>query len=310
VALRTMTALAAATLCTSCAIVPDVPRNREAAPPAASPALAFPLLDARSTAHFWIAIDVTGDVLDAKTDEGYRLHRLLVTNPDVPRYAALLARDEGELVTGRWVWSYHSDVDAVRSQLNDPYRRGRDVSPYVLGNEVRYAVVLTDDTGAHDKESWWIEGLRDVKEVEREARAWNGRIVDLDSVRLGSRAREYTTIMVKNEGIDRREQEIGVASIPDIERKLLERPARVVAFAPTDTPDELAYVMEALAPGERAWFHADLTSGGDDPTRDVAHVWKQHGARYVEIERYLNPSGEMRWAAGLVDNFEAPAGGS
>ena len=304
---------------------------------------AYPELDlTKNVKHTWLH-EATPTQIEAKRAAGDRLFRISVARSNPLRFSAVFVRNVGSYARAGHGWEYGLDKAGVEAKAADPKVRLVCVSPYRVNGEIRYVVATVSNTGAQHKTYTVILDAGSIDEVRQQAQAFGGRVVQLGSVTMSPQAtgdgpvvhvlqqtHHLAAVVVKNVGLDAREQWMGRETVQEINRLVAEqetlhgKPSRVVAIAPDGRDLRFGgtffYVAETRPHGAYGWCYSGLTAeftgvppaDGPEPGRvdDFSHVSRRLGARYIQIERYADElDGTVRHVALLTDNGPSPMSG-
>lgn len=289
------------------------------------PMLAHPELDATVAVNATYLIDVTPAIIDDARAQGYRLFKLESTSATPAQFTALFVKNTGAYAESGGSWQYDLTAAQVAAIAADPATRVIDVCPYVSGATVLYAVVTIANTGRQKKVYEVLTSAASIDDVAQQATAFGGRVVDLNrvDVPLGDCGRVigcvqdsaplFTAVLIKNVGIDHRDQTIATGTITDIRDAIVAKdgagkPVRVVAI---DRADDtlLHYVLESRPASAWGWTYEGLVQASADSVDGLEHVRRRLGARFIGLRRYSTAQG-FRFVALLADDGPHPVTGT
>ena len=155
-------------------------RSARFALPLAAVALALALpgtVAAAGDATGWsLLADADVRTIDERIAAGYRLTEIDTVSTSPERFAATFARDAG---TGPAWWWYHDlRFEDIEAKLVEHGARLTRLEAYRAGEEIRYAALMVDNTGAAARTWWWWIGP--PEEILRKVRELNARVIDLE----------------------------------------------------------------------------------------------------------------------------------
>lgn len=304
---------------------------------------AHPELDLTTNVkHAWLH-DATPAQIDTLRAAKYRLFRVVASQTDPLRFSAVFVHNSGLYARVGAEWAYGLTQNEVEAKAADPKIRLVCVSPYLVGESIRYAIATVSNTGVQKKTYTVILNAPSIDDVREQVEAFGGRVVQLGNATTNAPPpgsgpaphvpgleHHLAAVVVKNLGLDAREQWMGVDELPEINRAVAEnetvngKPSRVVAITPAGRKQLFGasyfYVAETRPAGAYGWCFAGLTAAfsgvapadGPEPGRvdDFSHVSRRLGARYIQIERCIvDRDGTAQHLALLTDNGPTPMTG-
>jgi hypothetical protein len=94
------------------------------------------------------------------------------------RFTAVMIRNTGSDATAWW-WYYNATPAEIITLVTDNDARLTQINAYETGGQVRYAVVMVDNTGSGNKGWWWYYNVSPAY-VSSAIQTNNARLVDMD----------------------------------------------------------------------------------------------------------------------------------
>ena len=218
-----------------------------------------------------------------------------------PRFAARMVKNSGAYAaTGGWWWYYGLTTAQVSSYLNANSARLIDIEPYDIGGgTIRYAVVMVSNAGAAARSWTYLIGATS-SQISTQVSS-NRRIIDLDHFVEGG-VKKYAAVFVSNTGTDAKSwQYFYNQTTSSIAAKVSAFAGRIVKLdRQSDGTYNFVQVKNTGADASAWWYQYDFTSG-----TALLNFANQVAARPVEIQSFLNGSGQRRYTAAFIDNANA-----
>jgi len=209
-----------------------------------------------------------GDVrtIDERIAAGYRLTEIDTVSTSPDRFAATFAPDDP--MAGDWWWHYDLRFEEIQSKLAEHGARLTRLEGYRDGAEVRYAVLMVDNTGEAARTSWWWIGS--PEEVVAKTAEFNARVIDLERHPDGL----VSAVMVAR---GRAKSWTHFGRSPDEIRELLAaRGARPVDIEPAG---EGLFDVVMATNRRRSWWYVGKSS------QELIDLAAQNGARLVDLDQ-------------------------
>ncbi len=151
------------------------------------------------TAWWWWYGQTEADITDAINTTGARLIDLEIQSSDPLRFAAAYVHNSG-VYAETWWWYFGLTPADIEMWLVRNSARLIDIERYQIATgEMRYAVIMVDNTGPGAKNWWWYFGV-DAAFLGSALDENNARLVDIESYQDGETT--FTAIMIENTGAD------------------------------------------------------------------------------------------------------------
>ncbi|MEM6676224.1 MAG: serine hydrolase, partial [Planctomycetota bacterium] len=275
--------LAALVLLTTCLFTAAPPASAEAQTDTVTP-----------TAWLW-RTNVPVSTLDADIANGYRIVDLEVENASPLRFSAVLVHNSGDYAKGWW-WYFDQTAADVWSRLFQLNARLIDVEPYQTSAGIRYAIVLIPNSGTDfaAQHGWDTENtFQDV--VDWLSVNTSRRIIDIQQYEVGGSLR-YAFTWVTNSGQLQSPYWIYMnATLGQIASGLATNNARLIDLEVHDSTERYTALMVPDDSNEWFWMR-DLSFF------DVDRLANQYASRMIDLERYTDSSGAIRYAMVLRRN--------
>jgi hypothetical protein len=147
---------------------------------------------------WWQFHNVTPQKLSSFTKQHEaRIIDIDINNTSPLRMSAALVANSGPYASGWW-WYYGLTAEQISDRLTQNNARLLDIDPYMVGGELRFAVIMVPNTGAKSVTWWWYFG-QTPQQLSDKLKQHKARLVDIERYRDGNNVR-YATIMVSNQG--------------------------------------------------------------------------------------------------------------
>jgi hypothetical protein len=261
-------------------------RIRRFALPLAAVALALaapgPVGAAGDATGWSLLADADVHTIDERIAAGYRLTEIDAVSTSPERFAATFAREAG---TGpAWWWHHDLRYEEIEQRLAEHGARLTRLEGYLVGDEVRYAALMVDNSGYAARPWWWWIGTPDA--VLARINELNARIIDIERHPDGL----VTAVMVPRGRM--RSWLYFNRSAEEINGLLAAKRARAIDVEPT--PDGLFDVVMVQS-SRRFWWYLGRSS------QELADLAAQNGARLTDVDKQGSEA-DGRYAAIMVPN--------
>lgn len=195
---------------------------------------------------------------------------------------------------GKWWWHSGLSEAEVNAMWRDKSARLIDIEPYDTPAGLRFAVIMTDNTGPNRVAWRWSFG-HTVASLKEEYRARQMKLVDIERYQDDGRTR-FAAIMTDNTGAHQVGWAWYLAQTPaQINQKAAAQRMRVIDAEPGGTIGNITHdviLYRDQGPQPRSWHVYNVENA------DVTRLLRRHGARLIDIE----PIGRTRATAVMIDN--------
>lgn len=250
------------------------------------------------TAWWWYH-GVSGGFIGEKLKEHRaRIVDLEIESASPARFSVVMVKNEGAYAA-RWWW-YHGlrGVGAVASKVNEADEaRLIDLERLEVrtegGREPRYAIVLVDNTGSHERT--WRRHFNDpVSTLDSTIAGGHFRLADLEDHRSPGAPGRWGAVLLANKGTEARAWWWYRNVTPGfITARLNQHDARLTDIERAG--DGRFHVVMVESKGEGWWWYHGVSAEG------LARRLSRNHARLIDLEPY-RVGGEKRFAAIMVKN--------
>lgn len=225
-----------------------------------------------------------------------RIVDLDVSSAEPLRFSAALVSNSGPHASSWW-WYYGLTEAQVNARLSENKARLIDIDPYVVGGELRFAVVMKPNTGADASGWWWYYG-QTPEQLNAKLDQHKARLIDIERYRTGGQTR-FAAIMVSNQG----SKATGWwwyygQTAAQVKDKINQHNARLLDLersgAGADQRFDVVLVPNTGSSAIGWWWYHGISAN------QLLEQARRHGARVVDIEPPKD--GASGYAGLMIDN--------
>jgi CubicO group peptidase (beta-lactamase class C family) len=289
--------------------------------------LAYPEYDLNVPVASWWMHNASADIVQAKINEGYRLHDIDYLSASPERFTATFVQNTGSYARTGSGWSRNLTKTEVEAIAADSTRRIVDLGKTGTGPSARWAVVWVSNAGTQAR-NYKLVLDEDAASFQGETAGY--RVTSLVAGTDGL----LSGVFLQNTGIDTRSQWFSIGSGVELTTDQtdnfancaanLEPCKRLAEIAPLGNDSFFAVFEEAftepstnnpnvrvLREGEQTWWGGalDYHAGNVDRPDSIEHVIARLAARPIKLKVYNDAGGTQHYLAILASNGSLPRGG-
>ncbi|MEL6430572.1 MAG: serine hydrolase [Planctomycetota bacterium] len=213
---------------------------------------------------------------------------VLPNGASTPNFGGSFVQNTGNYAKGWW-WYFDQTASQVDALLSANSARLIDVEPYVVNNQVRYAVVMIPNSGSDSAVSGWEPSLSQSQLVDFVNNNPTRRIIDVQPYAFFG-VKRYAITWVLNSGSQQSGWWIYVdQTSSQVAARLATNNARLIDIEHEPFTGRLSVIMVPNDGNAWHWFLGVQQA-------DLANLAAQYGVRMIDIERYFTPSGQIRYS--------------